>query len=200
MPGKITVAALAEAAGVDRRRIYKWRRDGAPDGVDAIAWYEWLRSRGGRAKMAAAHRIQSAFAGTPGVDDSESPPPSPPPDEHVDDLFEIRRLPLPDQESSWRAIERREKALAAQLAREQREGRLVAADEARAAMGDILGAVLRHMQEQVWARMQPCLVDMPADRQRALRAAHDAGIIDIRSAASAAIRRKMATLTQEDSP
>ena len=195
MLGKITVAALAAAAGVDRRRIYKWRQDGGPAGPDPVAWYEWLRSRGGRAKMAAAHRIRSAFAES--ASDAEA---EPAPDQHVDDLSEIRRLPLPDQESSWRAIERREKALAAQLAREQREGRLIAADEARAAMGEILSAVLRHLQEQVWTRIQPCLVDMPADRQRALRAAHDAGITDIRATASAAIRRHIAQLTQQEEP
>lgn len=156
---------LAALAGVDRRRIYKWRAEGAPAGREVADWLAWFRQTG---RTIHADRLAP-------------PAPAPVPVRSSDDL------PLPPADATpaetdkhWRGLQRREEAILATIKRRQAEGDLVALTAATAAMRDLAAVILEELGPGIWKAMLPQLGGLDPTLRSALRKSHDAAILALR--------------------
>jgi hypothetical protein len=156
---------LAALAGVSRRRIYKWRAEGAPAGRDAGSWLAWFRQTG---RTVHAERL--------------SPPaPAPAISRQIDDLPQPPADATPSEaDKHWRGLQRREEAILATIKRRQAEGDLVALEAATAAMRDLAAVLLEELGPGIWKAMRPQLDGVDPTLRSALRKSHDAALLSLR--------------------
>jgi hypothetical protein len=173
-PQATTAEHLAECLGVCRRRIYKWRKEGAPADLSWSDWHAWLVANG---RTTIANRIANRLPepaptaeapagpilGTSPADGSASTPAGETPDKR-----------------HWDAIRSREQAIAARRERERLEGTLVESSAVKQAFATVGALVVELLTDSIWLEMRPLLGASTPDLVRNLRAAHDRAIAGIR--------------------
>lgn len=176
-----TNKALAEALGVNARRIYKWRKDnGAPAGRQIQTWHDWLAASRGRRPLArrlrpflpmdAQQLLGDQIADTQ-ANPTGQPLTHPPADATPAEI-----------ERHWRTAERREKARTAELQRRRLERDLIPVAEVHQILATYASATVEAITDTVWLALRPHLdLDaITAAHRKALRRAHDQAIADIR--------------------
>lgn len=174
----ITDQDLADALGVSRRRIGKWRTEGAPE---SLAWADWHRWLAATKRSALACRLADR-AGlispdtAPTTDASPGLPPIDPPSPDAS-VLEIDR--------HYRAVERQAKAEAAHMQAQLMRRELVRRADVEEAVQGLVGAIIEQL-DQPWLNLQPLLVDLAPDMRAAARRAYLDGV---RTARLGALRR-----------
>lgn len=201
--------ALAAALGVNRRRISKWREEGAPQSFAVAEWRTWLHDTG-RTKIL-ERLTPSASLGGPAPETAAAAPDVPPPADPS-----APEVPLPDGELEcpqchhkhrsskgaspaawkhyWDATDKRESALNRRKERLVGERDLVPASEVKALLLATAAGLLESLGDSVWLALRPHLDGVPDTLRKTLRTTHDQAILAVRAKAAAAIREKFTAL------
>lgn len=176
-----SVQALADILDVNRRRIAKWREEGAPQSLDVDLWRGWLR-RTGRTKI--ADRIPDqmpplAILAAPEAA-AAAVPPLPGSVEPATPALGPDATPG-DQERFWRSQKWQEQALAARADRLVAERQLFPVAEVQALLAGQATAVVAALNDGVWRALLPLLDGVAPELRKALRKAHDTAVLDIRA-------------------
>lgn len=186
-----TVQELADACGVNRRRIAKWRAlpaDPAPADLDPAAWLAWL----GLHRRRKAHESLQAHQAPPAPVAPAAAATLAPASQMSDLGGDCPPLlaTLVEQEAWWRAKGMREKALAAGRIRQEAERSLVPVVVVERALAGLASAAVEALGVAVWHKMRPALDGIAAERPdllRRLRIEHDAGVRAVRATLAARV-------------
>lgn len=192
-----SVKALAAQLGVSRRRISKWRLEGAPAGFDQTQWHQWLTDTG-RTKIlerltpttpldGAAPETAAAASGVSAAT-------------AVDDNKVEWNTPAVDAspavwEKHWKARANRQAALNAERKAREDSRDLIPATETGALLQAMAAAQLEALGDTVWLTMRPHLDGVSDTLRKTLRTAHDQALIAIRAKVVVILRDKFLAIT-----
>lgn len=194
------VKALAAALGVNRRRIPKWREEGAPASFDPAEWSVWLKDTG-RTKILARLNAdastaplagpapETAAAGT-GDDDTDTV--------DLTDAPEVPR-PLPDAgpaawEKYYKARGNRQSALNAERQARVAARDLIPASDVKALLIALAAALLESLGDTVWLAQRPHLDGVPDTLRKTLRTSHDQALLTVRARIPPLLRDKFTAI------
>lgn len=189
------VKALAAQLGVSRRRIPKWRLEGGPAGVDLAAWRQWLTDTG-RTKI--LERLVTAPLDGP-APEAAAAADADDADADSDTKLEWNE-PAVDAspavwEKHWKARSNRQVALNAERAARVAARDLIEASEVRALLNAMAAALLEALGDTIWLQQRPYLDGVSDTLRKSLRAAHDQGLLTIRTKTAALLRAKFTDIT-----
>lgn len=170
---------LAEICQVDSRRIYKWRKQGAPQSKDLTEWHGWLAKN---RKTAIAGRVSGRIAA---LTAATAPAPTKPAREEQSDLFgdlsAASEESIARAESIAKAQRMQDQARSARLDRLERERQLLPIKLfqrfAEASPAFVIGA----LENSVWRSLAPLLDGVDPALRKKLRLAHDQAVLDVRN-------------------
>lgn len=193
-----TVTELAQALGVNRRRIAKWRIDGAPDSLDLAEWRRWLTDAG---KTKICERLDQATTPLAGLAPETA---AAAPGETADDIDESTapQVPMPAQDASpvawekyYKARGNRQTALNAERQALKDSRDLIPAAEVKALLTAMAAAQLEALGDSIWLAQRPHLDGVPDTLRKTLRTAHDQGVLAMRARLAPILRDKFTTIT-----
>ncbi len=194
-----TCEKLGEAVGVGRRRVTKWRTEGAPQTLDAQAWYDWLCSKG---KSRYAKKLQASLPDTTPIFGRESAPREQglPADGGAQGAHgEYEQGALSDEESDLgllelKKIKLQEDIVSKRQLRLKADNVLMHIDDFEKAIQLFGVHVVKSLGNDLWNEMRPVLDALSASDRRRLRAAHDRGVLSVRAGLSRSTRDVLMSL------
>jgi hypothetical protein len=185
IPAPDTVGRLAAGLGCARRRIAKWREQGAPANLDLVLWRSWLARHARRRYVDACDRLL-VEAGMQATEAPKGAPTQTP-------AALAPTLPADptaaDVERHWRAVRAERQAQLADIELAERQRRLVPTDAARAACRAIIDGTMSALGDRIWIALLPEFDGLDASMRRRLRARHDAAVSELREHLRGELRR-----------
>ncbi len=191
-----TVTDFAAALGVARRRIAKWREDGAPVTLDPGLWRSWLLRVGKRRYAAVIDQLRPDLATglAAGSQVAEAPAAQPIPGLPSD-------ATSADRERHWKEHRARLQVELLEMEKAERDRRLVKLDQVKLAFHALVAGVLQAQADHVWLALLPELDGIDPGLRRRLRARHDAAIASLRERMQIIVKQSLAAvITQEAKP
>lgn len=198
-----SVVELAQLCHVNRRRIAKWRGEGAPDSLVIVDWLRFLKDTG-RTKH--HDRLQSAIAPLDGqAPDGTAREGA----AAATDLPAVAadpnapEVPMPEADAGpaawekfWSARNKRQLALNAETVGKLNNRDLFPVAEVHDLLRATAASMLEAVGDSFWLALRPHLDGVPDTLRKTLRTAHDTNALDVRAKASALLRDKFAALTK----
>lgn len=204
------VKALAAALGVNRRRIPKWREEGAPASFDPAEWSVWLKDTG-RTKILARLNADASTAPLVGLAPADFRRAAPEgaaaaagdDDADIDavDLTTAPEVPrpLPDAgpaawEKYYKARGNRQSALNAERQARKDARDLIPASDVKALLIATAASLLESLGDTVWLSQRPHLDGVADTLRKTLRTAHDQALLTVRARIPPLLRDKFTAI------
>lgn len=178
-PSWPTTQAFADAMQVNRRRVFKWRQEGGPAGLDQASWLSWFRST---SRDVFVQRCPAPIA-----IQAPAMPAAPPAGADV----------TAADKKVFDAHAAREKAALLAIQRQEAEGRLIPVDTVARCLSSLATATIEVISDAVWLKQRPLLAGLSPDLIKNLRRAHDDGVRAVRERLAATARHLLDAIVKE---